>query len=629
VAGAGVVVSVAESSEVSLRSGNSYVAYLPFDAHPSARSLITQQLAAWLRSKELEPSLTESGLYQSKDRELAVLTRDPDQGGDLSASLVEQSTMGVWRTEITLNTPTRGPGWVVIDVANDDDHFVKVPRLARYVTDVVETHDGEGSLSSKPLIVGISRVEEVIDIVCDPDRRGLAFVAGTNRDNDVDSFVRKVDIWTRQVQGLAQVIVLDPQATGEFARKVGPSHAAPAWLLRTYLPEADPASSVDARRHKILGARRLQERSENDIQIMLGRISRAHAGSVPLPVAVTHVRRSFTRQRDSVVVDEISRQSTETTISPVIDTKARATPKPRAAPRFSPRPTEILFEDEDSPTAETSAELELVKSQLGLESITEQTLEPFVTAREDARALPQVLERVTQQLSERQGKLEAIQDGVALLREQYEDELIEHAVADEERSNLADENRWLRNRLKKLEDFATAYQSMPDESRTIYPESFESLIGRLDELEADGVIFTGTAAHALDLDDVDSLRKLVRAAWESLLVLADYVRARRAGVCDKGVEGYLKATPEGFRQMPLGKHAANETRRTMDAWGGERRFPVPTDVGQDGSAVMEAHFKLGRVGMVSPRLYYLDRWIQNQHVYVGYIGAHLTNTKSN
>jgi len=44
---------------------------------------------------------------------------------------------------------------------------------------------------------------------------------------------------------------------------------------------------------------------------------------------------------------------------------------------------------------------------------------------------------------------------------------------------------------------------------------------------------------------------------------------------------------------------------------------------------MTAHFKLGRIGMVSPRLYFFDDYTKTGKVYIGYIGPHLTNTQTN
>lgn len=93
--------------------------------------------------------------------------------------------------------------------------------------------------------------------------------------------------------------------------------------------------------------------------------------------------------------------------------------------------------------------------------------------------------------------------------------------------------------------------------------------------------------------------------------------------------GYLQNTPSGYRTFPPNKFAETETSATMDQWGDQRVFPVPSEIDISGRKTMQAHFKLGRVGMVTPRMYVLDCWATHKHVYVGYIGPHLRNTQTN
>jgi hypothetical protein len=111
------------------------------------------------------------------------------------------------------------------------------------------------------------------------------------------------------------------------------------------------------------------------------------------------------------------------------------------------------------------------------------------------------------------------------------------------------------------------------------------------------------------------------------LALADYVRARTDGVCEKGVGYYLAHTPHGYRTVPPGKHGG-ETGETMRRYGDQRVLPVPIVVDPSGQAVMKAHFKLAKIGKVSPRMYYLDNYGRSGRIYVGYIGPHLTNTQT-
>ncbi len=142
-------------------------------------------------------------------------------------------------------------------------------------------------------------------------------------------------------------------------------------------------------------------------------------------------------------------------------------------------------------------------------------------------------------------------------------------------------------------------------------------------------MFTGDVKTCRELDAYDSLGKTTRTAWEAMLVLGEYVRARKNGDWSLGVEEYLRRTPDGYRGMSPRKHAATESDEAMARFGRERIFPVPTDCSADGVITMCAHFRLGHIGMVSPRLYYLDDVAMTGRVYVGYIGPHLTNTQTN
>lgn len=56
---------------------------------------------------------------------------------------------------------------------------------------------------------------------------------------------------------------------------------------------------------------------------------------------------------------------------------------------------------------------------------------------------------------------------------------------------------------------------------------------------------------------------------------------------------------------------------------------MPAEDDPSGRRAMEAHFKLGKVGMASPRMHILDCWSMHKRVYVGYIGYHLRNTHTN
>ena len=98
-------------------------------------------------------------------------------------------------------------------------------------------------------------VDDLLDAVCDPDRNGLLFVAGTDQSDPMlfTPFVERVEKWAQGTHGLAQAVVLDPAATEAFNAAIGETHVARPWSIRTYLPDVDPAWEPDAHRHRIMG----------------------------------------------------------------------------------------------------------------------------------------------------------------------------------------------------------------------------------------------------------------------------------------------------------------------------------------------------------------------------------------
>ncbi|MGW4898389.1 hypothetical protein ACWEQL_40040 [Kitasatospora sp. NPDC004240] len=85
----------------------------------------------------------------------------------------------------------------------------------------------------------------------------------------------------------------------------------------------------------------------------------------------------------------------------------------------------------------------------------------------------------------------------------------------------------------------------------------------------------------------------------------------------------------GAVNWPHKQYAPAESETTMNKWGEERIFAVPIEVDPSGRKEMQAHLKIDSKGSTSPRVYFLDdtKGVTSQ-VIVGYIGPHLTNTKT-
>ena len=584
------------------------------------------QMGAWLRGKKhWDIDLETAGLHAQEGRELLVLHHEVKHERSGFVRLTERPSSGsAWTTELITRDNDDGASWISLEVVSSEGRFVSVPRLATFLMEALQLGEGELRFAAKPQVFHANRLDELQDLLCDPARHGVVFVAGTDGNLDFDLYVHQVQRWTWEVAGLAQVVVLDPLATREFRAQFGATHDAPPWTIRTFMPEADPASAIDGRRHRILGSARLAAMANSQVRSLLGLIAREHTALRPLPVEVVRTKRTFERLENQSILGALQ----VAPVAPGSAPPAEAERVPGVGPvQRDVTPTRPPDADIASAASRYLAQLELAKRLLGVEALDEAELTAIAQRASREAIDPSAVARAAAQIDLLQDKIETLEDELRSARSDWDDAILEHAYTREDAEQLANENRYLRSRLRHDGDFDAAFGPVPEEWITKYPASYEELLNWMAGLAQRGIEFTGDAESTLHLASVDTMHFCLHTAWDAFLALADYVRARANGVCEKGVDHYLAHTPHGYRTVPPGKHGG-ETGETMRRYGDERVLPVPVVVDPSGEAVMKAHFKLGNIGKVSPRMYYLDGYGRSGRIYVGYIGPHLTNTQT-
>ena len=224
--------------------------------------------------------------------------------------------------------------------------------------------------------------------------------------------------------------------------------------------------------------------------------------------------------------------------------------------------------------------------------------------------------------------MDAGEEKIRQITERLEDEQLERAQAEEENAEMERQIRFLQSTLASMGSVDA--WSVPEKSEIdTAPESFGELLSRLTELEY--VVFTGDRDCALELDDHEDLGTWAGKCWRALLALEDFVAYSLSGTFSGSVDTYLNSTPPGARGFSAKRHASRESEDVgkNPKYRRPRTLPVPAMVDASESVFMEAHFKIGQSGLISPRLHYFDDNSKSGKVYVGYIGRHLPTQKTN
>lgn len=575
---------------------------------------VEDQLAVWLRTrKRLDLDVGHDNDLAVDGASVTVVHHEGSHGKrELMATLVEETSIGQWRTELLGSSD----GWIDLTVTNSEGRFASVPNLAKYLLSVLPVGDGVGALSPEPRLIHPGNVGDVIDAVFDQRRRGLVFVCGTSHEHGLlDAFNERVPRWTREVHGLGQVFLLTPEATDVFNEASG-VFGVPPWQIRTYHPQVDREDLQDSRRHRYLTAGSLGRLSDGRIAKLLGTIARSHAATQVDNPEVIRARRVFERLETNRLSDAVLQPAEPSVVQAPVLVESRSDV------------VELSAADADTGL------LRMVKQVLGLTSVTKDELIQRL-ARERSSAFDSAkaaIQRVTGRLKQQEETIWRLEDEAKAALALLEDAAVDESDLRDRVDELEAEVSWLRQRLRAEGDHEAAFaprEAMDGVEQESFAGSLLDVVAAMQGKKFPRVVFCGAVDPVEHVVSVDTLGNAARTAWEVCMVLDDYARVVSAGEFSGSVEHFLKNLPKGCRGVPTKKHARGETEATMNQYGSDRVFPVPECVDSGGTTTMEAHFKLASIGMISPRLYYLDRVQTDGKVYIGYIGRHLRNTQSN
>ncbi|MEU9046464.1 MULTISPECIES: hypothetical protein [unclassified Kitasatospora] len=508
------------------------------------------------------------------DRDHGPLRGGPGAGRYDRRRLRTPAPHGTRQLTLTVATGADGLTWVRLEAETHSTGSgvrtpcrVPVPELARSLLPLLDATDGPAAVHSAPRVITADGVDALIDELCDPERRLPTVVASVPVNLPLDRWVEDVvGPLCHQLPGLATAYVLDPGARTGFNVALE-YHTVYGGAVRTYLPEVDPASRQDGARHPVLARGRIEEDPRRAAGL-LAREPRRLAADQPLPPPLAAV--------------------------PVL----RVPPPLRPAAGQAVVRAELadLAHEEQQDRADQQAradELEQVRRTLRLE-------------RRDRRDRREGGERG----QSREG----------------------HDTRDAREGRLRPGARSLTGRHCTASGTGPALGqravAQPAE-RCGKPESFTELIARLGEFPL--LSFTGDQKAALALDELQRTGAgWARLAWDGLTALQEYAEAAVRGTAGGDFKQWCEHTPTGCHRFPPRKAVRGESRTVFShtKWKRERMLPVPECVDASRRAFMGAHLRIGG-GRTAPRLHYLDDCSGSGRIYVGYIGLHLTNTRTN
>lgn len=524
------------------------------------------------------------------------------------------------------------PGLIVVQGAQDrvsDDaaiDSVGTPRFVRDLLDELQPLDGVTPLTSKPQFVRSADVGSVLDAITDEARIGSVIVAsspGVEVDSAWSEIVSKL---TRNSVGVASIFVVAADAVDALNQLLPASHDTPPGRVRTYGAGVQLDDPLDGRAHRFLGPSTLSRAVRG--KLVIGKLPAVHARGPrlrllerALPADVRRTIELLDRaERRQRIATQVAIETPLTQDAPSTHDGEMPEPerKQTTAPAIEVRPPVL-------------ATLKRVVARwLGREQLTEvevADLDTFIATNvTDARVAQDYIVEV-------EAENDRLLTELTQLRGHLDEAGFEIALSSDELRASNRENQLLKARLRELHEFGVPVDA--DSDRWAPPADVEELIARITPGEEahfalDYVEFTGDSDAVAELRKRDPYGKYASDLWDYVRVLVEYATLRKTGLFEGSVYMYLEQDEvEGFKCSPQ-RHAARESDSVLQnsKWRSERELPVPTTVDPTGRTLMQAHFKPTHRDQFAPRMYYFDDMNSSGKIYIGYVGRHLSNTKT-
>ncbi|MQY09477.1 hypothetical protein [Actinomadura macrotermitis] len=520
------------------------------------------------------------------------------------------------------------PGWAVV-TAERDPRVRRAPHFLPGYLRSARITDGGVQLPDTAQEVDETQVGELMNWLTRPRRR-VPVVVFAHRDDGRELAGQLA----ATLAGNAVVAWLsDARAEDEFNARVGADVEVFGRGVRTYHP--DFRGDGDKWRHPVLGGSKCDQ-GLDAFDLVIENVIDKGVGADP-PEEIRHALRMVPRVLDG---QEPATALTAVTPSPAVlkREQLRAAmmakvprPRPQEPPAARPPEPEPAAEETEEPRAvpvDTDGLARDVAERVSAEMRKELLAALEISVTESDREVVRGMRTVTEYFTALKTALDGGRPGGAPDLGEENDRLAQ------ELAETSAEARKLRARVRWLE------RQLLESSGPVTPQPPEyEPAGLVDALNEAGDRLSGVLvvadrqpAATLDLSWPQWKRVWAGKAWEALRALDEFAVARRSGEFAGGFYDWCLQDAAGRCVLPSAMVSMTESQTVRDNghFRAARTFPVPAELHPDGRVFMQAHIKLRRVGSPAPRLYFYDDSVGTSgKVWIGYLGDHLPNTRTN
>lgn len=625
-----------------------YRAIFRLEDTADAVAVAEDQVRSWLRSKQKGRSSLSVADWDGPGR------HNLGAGATLRAAELDHAADGSRRHALRFSETNHSGSWEVSVVAlslpqarthkqtlvvtaglagADQEEAIRAvatPKVVKQLLEAVRVEDGRTEIAAEPRLVHQHLVEDVIAAILDDERSGAVVVATSPGPGLDQKWLQIVASLTKESVGNATVFVIADDAATAFTAAVPPTHDVPPGRVRTFLPDVNFDEPGDGLRHRILGPATLERAiRHNRVQ---GPLPAIHASGIRRRILLSEIPSDVRRSLDLLAREE-AREERVTRVEQKVGQQAELTSADIAVHAEIASGPAFVAPDPHTDTSLIKGLRRLVSRWLGKTDLDEHSIDLLDRKLAQAEAESAVAVQQFDEMIDTNARLE-VELEQALSR--ADDVELEASLQAQKASQLERERNILRSRLVAVGAAEDTYvEPLPDHWKS--PEDLQELVSRITEDPDSGkphpaceyVVFTGELAPTLEVQKRDPVGRYASAFWEYVHTLYDYARLKASGDFSGSVYQYLTAdgAHSGHVVSP-DRFAPRESETVMNRWSDERVFPVPTSVNSAGQVLMGAHFKPTNENTIAPRLHFYDDTAGTGKVYVGYIGRHLTNTKT-